>query len=402
MEGKTITITRHQLYKRVWQTPIVQLAKEYSLSDVGLAKICKKYDIPRPPRGYWAKKAAGIEVKKIPLPNSSRNEEITIRPNLYDNKRFEENHSIQQYLPENDIGPVILAKRLASPHPLVEQAAAVLNQSEPNENGLLEAKSNQCLNIKVSSKVFPRALRIMDALIKTLNDLQFDVYITKGNTVVNIDDIELEFGIREELKTEQKRSDPTLDGYYRFNHSRYHQVKVPSGNLCLSVLDFYTGDNLQKNWRDTKRKQLEDELEKFIKGLIKIAVSEKEKVRQREERERQRQEMIKRREEEKRRREELQRKINEEQNRVEALVGCAENWRKSKLLREFIAAVEKSLSRGECHYIPDCEWEEWFKWAKDQADRLDPLTPSPPSIIDEDIESLNAETEYGRDPFSFL
>jgi hypothetical protein len=43
----------------VWKTPITRLAKEYGLSDVGLAKICKKHDIPRPPRGYWAKKEGG-------------------------------------------------------------------------------------------------------------------------------------------------------------------------------------------------------------------------------------------------------------------------------------------------------------------------------------------------------
>lgn len=53
------TIDRKELYKKVWETPITQLAREYGLSDVGFAKICKKYNIPRPPRGYWARKEAG-------------------------------------------------------------------------------------------------------------------------------------------------------------------------------------------------------------------------------------------------------------------------------------------------------------------------------------------------------
>lgn len=35
------------------------LAKEYGISDVGLAKICKKLHIPVPGRGYWANKTAG-------------------------------------------------------------------------------------------------------------------------------------------------------------------------------------------------------------------------------------------------------------------------------------------------------------------------------------------------------
>jgi hypothetical protein len=36
------TISRLELYKRVWDTPVTRLAKEYGLSDVGFAKICKK------------------------------------------------------------------------------------------------------------------------------------------------------------------------------------------------------------------------------------------------------------------------------------------------------------------------------------------------------------------------
>lgn len=41
--------------------------REYGLSDRGLAKLCERNSIPVPPRGYWAKKAAGQKVKKAPL-----------------------------------------------------------------------------------------------------------------------------------------------------------------------------------------------------------------------------------------------------------------------------------------------------------------------------------------------
>ena len=53
-------ITRKELYAQVWSTPIRTLAANYGLSDVGLAKICKRLAIPRPPRGYWAKIQAGL------------------------------------------------------------------------------------------------------------------------------------------------------------------------------------------------------------------------------------------------------------------------------------------------------------------------------------------------------
>lgn len=50
---RTITISRKELYEKVWSIPIVQLAKKYNLSDNGLRKICKNFDIPLPPVGYW-------------------------------------------------------------------------------------------------------------------------------------------------------------------------------------------------------------------------------------------------------------------------------------------------------------------------------------------------------------
>ena len=52
-------ISRRDLYNRVWSTPMSKLARELDISDVGLAKACRRHNIPRPARGYWAKLAAG-------------------------------------------------------------------------------------------------------------------------------------------------------------------------------------------------------------------------------------------------------------------------------------------------------------------------------------------------------
>jgi hypothetical protein len=59
--------TRQELYDLVWTTPMVKLAKEFGLSDVGLRKICVRHDIPTPPLGYWAKLNFGKPVKRAPL-----------------------------------------------------------------------------------------------------------------------------------------------------------------------------------------------------------------------------------------------------------------------------------------------------------------------------------------------
>jgi hypothetical protein len=62
---KTTSFERQKLFDEVWSTPVTKLAKGYGLSDVGLRKICVALDVPLPPRGYWARLAAG---KNIPKP----------------------------------------------------------------------------------------------------------------------------------------------------------------------------------------------------------------------------------------------------------------------------------------------------------------------------------------------
>ncbi|MDQ3349369.1 MAG: hypothetical protein M3545_15550 [Acidobacteriota bacterium] len=60
--------TRRALYDLVWSEPMQAVAKRFSLSDRGIAKICAAANIPVPTRGYWAKLQAGKEVQRQPLP----------------------------------------------------------------------------------------------------------------------------------------------------------------------------------------------------------------------------------------------------------------------------------------------------------------------------------------------
>ena len=50
---------RHELYQKVWEFPLRKLAEEYGISDVGLAKVCRKLHIPLPGLGHWTKIACG-------------------------------------------------------------------------------------------------------------------------------------------------------------------------------------------------------------------------------------------------------------------------------------------------------------------------------------------------------
>lgn len=60
---------RKELYDKVWAMPVRIMAKEYGVSNVAIAKTCRKLHVPVPGTGYWAKKAANRPVEpRPPLP----------------------------------------------------------------------------------------------------------------------------------------------------------------------------------------------------------------------------------------------------------------------------------------------------------------------------------------------
>lgn len=60
--------TREALYKLVWSESTRALSKRFGISDVGLAKACRRANIPTPDRGYWARVTVGQKYEKTPLP----------------------------------------------------------------------------------------------------------------------------------------------------------------------------------------------------------------------------------------------------------------------------------------------------------------------------------------------
>ena len=67
-QKKPANITREELYRQVWATPMSRLGTQYGISGNGLKKICVRLNVPYPPRGYWAKLSAGKSVRQTPLP----------------------------------------------------------------------------------------------------------------------------------------------------------------------------------------------------------------------------------------------------------------------------------------------------------------------------------------------
>jgi hypothetical protein len=157
MSQTRVRLTRAELYEKIWATPMRTLAKEFGLSDVGLAKVCRKYNIPVPPVGYWRRKETGYKVNHPLLPAAKDGREhldIYIRERL--RPEFEE--LARQVAPKIAIVPDIS-------HPLVLRSEKLLNRGKLNQRGLVISKNGALAHILVSTEQLPRALKVLNALL---------------------------------------------------------------------------------------------------------------------------------------------------------------------------------------------------------------------------------------------
>jgi hypothetical protein len=61
-------MSRVQLCDLVWSAPLTAVAPQFAISDVALRNTCRRFFIPVPPRGYWARPRAGKPATNVALP----------------------------------------------------------------------------------------------------------------------------------------------------------------------------------------------------------------------------------------------------------------------------------------------------------------------------------------------
>jgi hypothetical protein len=381
MARESITLTREELYERVWTEPMSVLAPKLGLSDVGLKKTCARLKIPSPPRGYWARLAAGQKVRRTPLPKLPEKGATGIRDATFyprdkesaapepltgpvaDQARFEA-------LPENAL---VAPEILEAPSPLVTRTVVAMRKAKPDETGRLRARAQQILDVDVTLGTADRAMRIFDTLIKGLAARGYPVSLVTPKpepqrygatpeagpprTTVRIgeDDIAIRLS---EVVTRTQRSPARSDGGWEPKRYDFEAT----GRLVFEILE--TGLGTRSRWADGARQRMESMLNDIVVGLVETA----EALRRRREAwaEAARQRAI---EEEKRRAREREEHL--EQERVRALDGIMRRWRKARAVREYVAAARATaVERGHAEHA---ELNAWFAWADGYADRIDPL-----------------------------
>jgi hypothetical protein len=364
MEGHdVVTLNRDELYDLVWSRSMSQLCREYGISAVGLAKICRKHQVPYPPRGYWAKVRNGRKVRKPALQPTRDPDPQRIQihrrtlPNGDGAAREEApNRAAAGKRQEERIR---VAEALTDPHPLVERTVRSLNSARPGPDGLVAPKAARCLDVKVGPNSVDRAARLLDAMIKALEARGYAVSAGEGEppkTWVALLGERVSLRLEEAVERQEK-----VQSFFNHRHEYDH---VPTGRLTLRIDAL--GWGYRRQWSDGK-KSLDGRLNAVVAGLVAAAEASRAVREANEQRERERKE-------EERRRQESERRRREEEARLLDFERKLASWEQAERIRAFAAAVRDDAVRRMEVIPPGGELDRWLAWAFRRADRLDPLT----------------------------
>lgn len=344
-------ISRQDLYERVWKTPLRKLATEFGISDVGLAKACRRHAIPTPPMGHWTRIEHGKSTERPPLPAAPYGDIVSVS----------EDQSRAQRLPGGALAPepvkVQVAPDTATLAPFAKATFAMLSKAKPTAAGLVFCSGAAHFQCTVSSALAERASRILDAIERKLPELGGQV--TRGT---DKKPLYLDFGgqpvvftlteryTRTEFIPESERKSP-----YPRKEYAYHLT----GELKLAIEGYFDG---RKTWSDGARAKLEDKLPEVLAGLAAAAAAMKQLAEERAEQSR-------RWEEQARIRQEQEEKARKRAAFREAFATEAAGWQRHQAAAEYLAHLRQSLEADP--QLPELS-VEWLAHAEQAVADLDP------------------------------
>ncbi|MFC4593687.1 hypothetical protein [Sphingobium tyrosinilyticum] len=354
------TFTRQEFYDLVWSKPLTHLAKEFVLSDVALHKICKKHDIPHPPLGWWAKKAAGKPVKQAPLPPLEDRvlAQITIaagelraEPDLIAGAR-ERARILASAVVEDD----------PTPNQIVERTIAELIRAKPNATTkLTKVEKRGLIKLEVAPESADRLALALNRIAAVGAPMGIRITSTDAAAAFECDGEMICFSVTEstsrekhvmtaeeqsELAAWEKKQakrwtskDPwereTLMGFSRPRFPEFDYA--PTGQLSFELEQRYIRDGSPRRlFRDGKTQRLEKMAADIAVGIVVLAAAIKDDRLKREE-------AARREEDERQRREAVQRAKHVAKRRSEGLDQLLEEVSSLDRLRRLVVALRAEL-----------------------------------------------------------
>ncbi len=380
--GEATTYRRTVLYEEVWKDPVRTVASRYGVSDVALAKICRKLKVPLPWSGYWAQVRVGQQVSRPPLPPVPVGVPSEIVSRRVDRPAAD---WVRKERPPVE-RTIVVPQKLQKPHALVSEAASLLRGRQP-QDGLLSCRATRCLDISVGRASLGRALRIMNALLRALEKRGLQVEVTRAlinetpgqtdgspsnATRVHVADEWIQWSLTEK-RTQVLEPAPKPPGWLKGREleswlwtNRPERKLVPNGIFEVSIVNAqYLG--VRTVWRDGKRKRIEDCLDEFIAHLYVAAEAVKQHREHLARAQRQRQE-------EELRRFELEQERRKEEQRAREFEEELRCWRLARDAREYLAEIRGLLEQAGAERSESLALARSLAWVEGFARRIDPLS----------------------------
>jgi len=366
--------TRQELFDLVWSAPTRSVAKQLGISDVGLAKACRRANLLLPPRGYWAKLAAGKKVVRPDLParlpgmsdkvvlGSDRwnwgHDSITPDTLVPPEPTFSEPLEEIGERVRKQIGKVSVTRDLDDVHPrLVNLVVA----DERRRKAELESPYGTWDKPLFAAPVEQRRLRLLSSLMRALDKVDVTVSV-RGRDARELSATVGNQWVSFAIDVISKVGGPKP------------KVRTPDSMAC-QIIAHHGSDEVLESWSDSDVK-LERRLADIAVAIVvrgernyRMAVAQsREWVITRKA------ELV----EEARRRDAEQRRLERERivrlqkARVDRLLAQARALAQADQIRAYVAAVEGR--QGETtDPLTATELQEWRSWALEQAQQIDPV-----------------------------
>lgn len=386
MSDQNRRVNRQDLYEEVWLDPMVVVSSRYGMSDVGLAKVCRKLSIPIPGRGYWAQVKSGRVMKKAPLPKVDEAKLPTLYLRRISDEKADAHKADKAQSKEirEAITKIVVPAGLSDPHPLVKAAERRLKQKTgwTDHKGLRSAPK-EVLNLSVTPSSLDRALLITDTLVKEMAARGFEVGCGAGGgmTVFEIAGTQVHFELSEYVRrskhipteAEERARKRYWDRRLHHGGSVSEFPHIPDYDYTPSgVLTVTAGSWPAHSWKDTERTPLEQRLGEVVAGFITTA----REIRQRNEEARISKE---RRELAQQRYEDAKARRENEQTQFDCFRADAQKWEEAVRLRGYVRAIEESALQNDAMTQ---ELSKWIVWARAKADWMDPLILVSDPVLD--------------------
>ncbi|WP_156884549.1 hypothetical protein [Stappia stellulata] len=350
---------------------MTKLAKEFNLSDQGLAKICKKFDVPRPPRGYWAKLEVGKKViqEKLPEKKAGTPETIVIyvRSETQPKPEKEPRLEIEAKIPQE----IAIPDTLRSAHPIVKGWIEKhrLKQAKRRADSREWRIGWHSMPLLDLSERDLYRLRVTSAFLKISEKegVTIEKSWAKGALTLIVEDEKVEVVILEKMIKTYGQDNDDIKNWSAYADC-YQSGLRPSGFLRFEIKT-YVPDIARGPWIETKTHKAEKILPTLVEETLRAGPALVKRKKEWEEAERRRQK-------EAMERLRLQQAKELDDKRWATFMAMCTDADSAEKLRAFIERLKVKLAVEGDIQVGDLNLSEWIAWAEQRTRQLDPFEQS--------------------------